>query len=81
MIYTNVLTYKGTNIMDTCDRYELHEMYKDKVKTMISAFTIELFEQLEKTLEQGDHFEDFDIPFYIDEWVEKYIRPAFFEEE
>lgn len=66
--------------MDTCDRYELHEAYKDKLKKMMSAFTVGLLHKFEIISEEGEGLELFDIQLFIDDWVENNCRPMKFNE-
>ena len=55
--------------MDTCDRYELHELYKKKLVQMLCDFSIDMLEELNKEESEGIcvHF--------IYQWVEDHIRP------
>lgn len=61
--------------MDTCDRYALHEAYKQRLKSMMIQFTSDLMEV------DDSMAESFCIYEFADKWIEDHIRPAKFEED
>lgn len=65
--------------MDTCDRYELHEAYKNIVKQMMKNCCLDflVFISEENCEDLSDNF----VEEFCEEWVEEHIIPAKFEEE
>lgn len=66
--------------MDTCDRYALHERYKNTVKKMMTDFGCELFITISELngCESSEEVIEF-ISRIADKWVEYNIRPEKFE--
>jgi hypothetical protein len=60
--------------MDTCDRYALHEMYKDTIKTMVKSFAVDLLQKMHEGLPAEE------LISFCDEWVDDHIRAARFED-
>lgn len=63
--------------MDTCDRYALHEMYKDKMKQIIKRFSYDLISALhsDTPIRQIETLE-----MFCEQWVDDNVRPTKFEE-
>lgn len=67
--------------MDQCQRYELHEMYKGKMKGILNAFLINFLEAVESIPEEHREFTKHDIEIFIDKWVEAAVVMEKFDEE
>lgn len=65
--------------MDTCDRYALHEMYKRRVKDMVTKFAYDLIIEIQK--EDANKCSIKQVYDFCEEWVEKHIKPARYEDE
>lgn len=65
--------------MDICERYALHEKYKNTVKSMIVAFTSDLLVAIQMNIIEDDDTL-YDLHNFIDDWVDDRIRPARFDE-
>ncbi len=68
--------------MDTCDRYELHEHYKDVLKHMMKRFSRDLIGDLIiNAMERGEEISIEQFDTFADMWVDDHIIPEKWEEE
>lgn len=65
--------------MDQCDRYALHEMYKRRVKDMVTKFAYDLIIEIQKG--DANKVSIKQIYDFCDEWVEKHIKPVEYEND
>ncbi len=57
-------------LMDTCDRYALHEKYKDTIKCMLMKFSLDFLTHLDKHEEMtGEQFYSF-----VNAWADENLR-------
>ncbi len=64
--------------MDTCDRYELHEMYKDRLKDMFTLYSYDLIVELQK--QESNNFSMQQVYDFAHKWVEGHIKPERWQE-
>ena len=68
--------------MDTCDRYELHENYKNQLKYMMKRFCRDfVLDMIFKAVDRGDVISVEEFEIFTDDWVDRHTKPAIFEEE
>lgn len=64
--------------MSTCDRESLHNLYKERVKDMITRFSYDLIIEMQK--EDANTCSIQHVYDFCNQWVENHIKPEKFED-